>query len=670
MDAMLSGARAFHIGALIFLNGIFVFLVFIARPAFAGAASARSPHDLELRRVLTQSAWIGLTVALVSAIPWLVLQAASMSGQTMGRVLAAPGVVGTVLLRTRFGADFIWRFFILAGIAVVLCAVQRRGGGTSDPRYDRGGWLLSTLALAVPAWAGHAGATVGWPGDLHLLSDVAHLLAAGAWLGGLIPLALLLAQARRSGDATRTSIAGAAVRRFSTLGLASVGVLLTTGVVNTGFLAGSIGALVGTPYGQLVLAKFGLFLIMVGIAAVNRFRETPRLAAAPAASGAESALNALRRNAFLEAGIGVGIVLIVGALGITPPGSHIQPWWPFSSRPSLEPLDEVPGARGQAIAAGAIAAIGCVLLVYGVLRRRYRRWALALGAVVCTGATWRLLQVLSVAANPTTFQFSPVPYATASIAHGAQSYAVNCVVCHGEDGRGDGPAADSLRVRPADLTDAHVFGHPLGDFFWWISHGTPNGVMPGFADRLDERTRWDLINFVRARAAGVQSRDMGTMVTDSAAPEAPDFAFEGPDGRQGTLASARAHGAVLLVFFTLPSSMERLAELERTSSELTRLGIQPLAVPMNPSARVGAVGLPTFVVRTGSDVPRVYALYARRHAKASSDHVEFLIDRDGYLRARWQLGDIPSWRDWKNLATDSERLKHLPPVPLVGSHEH
>ena len=52
--------------------------------------------------------------------------------------------------------------------------------------------------LASLAWAGHGGATPGRPGDLHLAADMLHLLAAGAWLGTLIPLALLLAETRRS----------------------------------------------------------------------------------------------------------------------------------------------------------------------------------------------------------------------------------------------------------------------------------------------------------------------------------------------------------------------------------------------------------------------------------------------------------------------------------------
>lgn len=40
----------------------------------------------------------------------------------------------------------------------------------------------------------------------------------------------------------------------------------------------------------------------------------------------------------------------------------------------------------------------------------------------------------------------------ARVAHGADMYAVYCTSCHGQDARGDGPLADDLSVRPADLT--------------------------------------------------------------------------------------------------------------------------------------------------------------------------------------------------------------------------
>jgi len=56
-------------------------------------------------------------------------------------------------------------------------------------------------------------------------------------------------------------------------------------------------------------------------------------------------------------------------------------------------------------------------------------------------------------AYPTSYYSPTEPYAAASIVRGAAVYAENCVLCHGAMGHGDGPAAEGLPIRPADLTE-------------------------------------------------------------------------------------------------------------------------------------------------------------------------------------------------------------------------
>ncbi len=134
--------------------------------------------------------------------------------------------------------------------------------------------LIGSLALI-----GHAGASPDAAGRVHLASDVLHLIAAGAWVGALPALALLLHQTRKIKYDRSILVASGAARRFSPLGIASVGTLLATGVVNSWNLLAGPRDLITTDYGRLLLLKIGLFAAMVGIAAVNRFRLTPRLAA-------------------------------------------------------------------------------------------------------------------------------------------------------------------------------------------------------------------------------------------------------------------------------------------------------------------------------------------------------------------------------------------------------
>jgi copper resistance protein D len=95
-----------------------------------------------------------------------------------------------------------------------------------------------------------------------------------AW--ALLPLALVLNAAYAKPDAHSIAVARNATLRFSSLGIASTGTLVVTGIVNSWFLVGSVDALTDSGYGRMLSLKLLLFLAMLSIAAVNRFRLTPR----------------------------------------------------------------------------------------------------------------------------------------------------------------------------------------------------------------------------------------------------------------------------------------------------------------------------------------------------------------------------------------------------------
>ena len=75
------------------------------------------------------------------------------------------------------------------------------------------------------------------------------------------------------------------------------------------------------------------------------------------------------------------------------------------------------------------------------------------------------------------------------------------MVCHGERGRGNGPAAAGLSPPPADLV-LHVPQHSDGELFYMIGRGMPNSAMPEWRNVLTERERWDLVHYLRVLAAG------------------------------------------------------------------------------------------------------------------------------------------------------------------------
>ncbi len=176
--------------------------------------------------------------------------------------------------------------------------------------------LLAAALAASLAWAGHAAATEGLDGTVHLASDALHLVAAGAWLGALWPLSILLGRAREAGDPASAAIAYQATRRFSILGMSSVAAILASGVVNTYEILGVEVFSLRTEYNRLLLAKIGLFGAMAAIAAVNRQRLTPRLSDE---RDRTRAMQQLRLNSLTEAGLGLLILAIVAVLGRIPP---------------------------------------------------------------------------------------------------------------------------------------------------------------------------------------------------------------------------------------------------------------------------------------------------------------------------------------------------------------
>ena len=80
-------------------------------------------------------------------------------------------------------------------------------------------------------------------------------------------------------------------------------------------------------------------------------------------------------------------------------------------------------------------------------------------------------------------------------ANGKKLAETNCVSCHGNGGKGDGPAAAALNPKPADWTSAKVQSESDGELFWKISNG--RGPMPPWK-HLSEKDRWDLVAHVRS----------------------------------------------------------------------------------------------------------------------------------------------------------------------------
>jgi copper resistance protein D len=319
VDDPLVYVRAVHFAATISVAGVAFFVVFVAEPALRKIDAGALLVGI-IRQRLAWLAWIGLSLAVLSGAAWFVLVSQSISDQPLADIFSE-NILWTVLSETDFGRDWLARLALaglLAGLFIPFLSAKP----------VRPVWIKLVVVFVAAglvgtiAWAGHAVGGSGLGGVVHPAADVLHLVAAAAWVGALLPLALTLGAT--AGDAEAAAMARAATIRFSTLGIVSVGTLLVTGTINTWYLAGSFPALIETDYGRLLLLKIALFLGMVAIAAVNRLQLTPRLVASASARGAGGALRQLRRNVAIEIVAGAIVLAIVAMLGVTPPGLDEQ----------------------------------------------------------------------------------------------------------------------------------------------------------------------------------------------------------------------------------------------------------------------------------------------------------------------------------------------------------
>ncbi len=90
---------------------------------------------------------------------------------------------------------------------------------------------------------------------------------------------------------------------------------------------------------------------------------------------------------------------------------------------------------------------------------------------------------------------NPVAATEDSLAVGQTLFETNCAICHGREGRGDGPVGKKWIVPCANLHQERIHRLSDGDLFNRITAGY--GTMPGFARRLSPEDRWHVVNYAR-----------------------------------------------------------------------------------------------------------------------------------------------------------------------------
>ncbi len=182
----------------------------------------------------------------------------------------------SMLTGTSWGRLWIAREIALVALVVLICLrVFRRN-------QSEGQWPLAALPLAavigLGAWAGHA-AALPRASRLAAMASASHLAAAGVWAGGLILLALVLFPVIRKHPDARGPILASAFRAYSPMAGVASGVLVATGLYQSGRHVPDVGSAFSTVYGGAVVAKIALVGVALLLAGINTMLINPNVAA-------------------------------------------------------------------------------------------------------------------------------------------------------------------------------------------------------------------------------------------------------------------------------------------------------------------------------------------------------------------------------------------------------
>lgn len=596
-------------------------------------------------------------------------------------------IIRTFLLKTGVGRIAIIEIgcAVAACIPAVIAWITLKKSSTSD---------LALLVAALVAGIGLA----AFPFNSHpvtldqqiagLSASIAHRLALGVWLGGLPALILLIGAGPVPDDTRR--LAAVILRRFSRLAIVAMSVILVTGGMLTWFLVGNVSSLIGTEYGRLLILKLALLGGVFVIAGGLQRQLLPMLEVKPSDPTFRSYANRVK----LETVVAVLIVVVASDMAGLAPPEHENIVWPLPFRFSFAATWAIPWVPTRFIGGHVLILLGLAALAFGLLPSLRPAWfrlrantSLGVGIAAALIGCGLAFPAISVQAFPDTYLVTEIPYAATSITAGLNHFEQNCTGCHGVSGHGDGPAASSLLVKPADLSAPHTALHTGGDLYWWVTHGIPASGMPAFADVLTNDDRWDIINFLGAFSIGYQARIIEPKINPGQywlAP--PDFQVTDETGNTFILSDYRRQSAILLLLFSctqenVAQETARLEQLLATRARLAELGAKMILVaPGKTCEPLRRLATSKILVadHDTADVAATFGFYTRSFHNRRQDvvrvpetHAEFLIDRSGYIRARWLPEEDNSWSDPGFIETQLEMLAREPPAPPPpGPHDH
>lgn len=271
----------------------------IGAVAFTLFVAPRAPSlETDAVRAAARVAVVASAILVVAWVARLVAESYALRGAGVAAILG-----GTT-----------WGQAWILGAAASLVAL---GATFAATRGDtRAGWYMAAIAALAAAvslpLSGHAVATPRL-GAIAVVADSLHILGAGGWLGTLlvtvvagIPITL------RGERGARGREAAGLINAFSPVALGCAALLVATGVVAAWLHLGSLPELWQSQYGQVLLIKLAVIVVLVAVAFVNWRILRPTL-------GTDSATRRIRRSAVAEIGLATLVLAVTAVLVATPP---------------------------------------------------------------------------------------------------------------------------------------------------------------------------------------------------------------------------------------------------------------------------------------------------------------------------------------------------------------
>lgn len=252
--------------------------------------------------------------AIVLSIAGLIVSAKMMSGAESYTDIA-PDAFPTILFEMSFGMAWLIRLAALVLFLIFGSAFLAK----RSPHQLSAMAFFGATALATLAWGGHGVMNEGAKGLVHLVSQIIHLIAAGAWVGALASFVILLSSPRKTGS-DEVARLSRMLNGFALMGTLVVGTLLMTGTINYLLIVGPrFEGLITSHYGILLSVKLILFLAMLALAAANRYRLAPMLEASVIHGKHGPAIAGLRGSVIVESGCALIILALIACLGMLNP---------------------------------------------------------------------------------------------------------------------------------------------------------------------------------------------------------------------------------------------------------------------------------------------------------------------------------------------------------------